>query len=93
MSTLNYKIENNHFIVTLGEKTNYYYIGSMKGINAEVVNHKKGRLDLTILFPEIGGVTFSIPYQTKEQNIIAQREAEKIVMALIEHSKQKKSRL
>lgn len=90
MPSLNHKIEDNHFIVTLDNRTRYFYLGNMDGVTGEVIDHgirPKGHIDLKIVFPEVGPVTFPIYYRTMAQASVARYRAEEIINKLRQHIK------
>ncbi len=101
MPALNYKIEDDHFIVTSdnNNSTKYFYIGSMDGVTAEVVTqstYPKGHIDLKINFPHVGTTTFPINYRTFAQSSVAKYRAEEVIKDLqtqIKNRKNKKVRV
>ena len=90
MPSLNYKIEDNHFIVKMKTSTRYYYIGDMDGVTAEVIEYgtyPKGHVDLKIIFPDVGPVTFPIYYRTIAQFSVAKYRANEVIEELRNHIK------
>lgn len=95
MPSLNHKIENDYFIVTLNNRVRYFYLGDMNGVTAEVIDHgtlPKGHIDLKIVFPEVGPVTFPIYYRTMAQSSVAKYRAEEIIKKLRQHIEQREIR-
>ena len=68
----------------------------MDGVTAEVIDHgsrPKGHVDVEIIFPENGPVTFPIYYRTNAQADVARYRANEVVTKLREYIKERKVRV
>lgn len=95
MTMLNYKIEDDHFIVTINNRTKYFFLGNMDGVTAEVIDTQilpRGHIILKIVFPEIGLVTFPIYYRTLAQSSVAKYRANEVIEKLLQHIKSREIR-